>query len=145
MWAMLPVVTVRRLGLDASAFGILMGCIGGGAVAGAGLLPRLFTTDPAVLHEAAAAWPWFAAMQPVAGVVFALDGVLIGAGDARYMRNLTVVAALGGFLPAIWLTWWLRLGLGGIWAGLTLFVVIRLVALLARLRSGRWAVVGVVH
>ncbi|HWT23664.1 MAG TPA: MFS transporter [Solirubrobacteraceae bacterium] len=41
LWAMLPVVTVRRLDLDASAFGILMGCIGGGAVAGAAVLPRV--------------------------------------------------------------------------------------------------------
>jgi len=71
-------------------------------------------------------------------VVFALDGVLIGAGDLRYMRNLTIVATLGGFLPAIWLAYGLRLGLGGVWAGLTVFIVIRLVALLARVRSGRW-------
>src|SRR4051812_10459684 len=41
MWALLPVVTVSRLGLDASAFGILMGCAGAGAVAGAIVLPRL--------------------------------------------------------------------------------------------------------
>ena len=131
-----------RIALIGLVSGVVFGAVIG---AGAGLLPRLLTTDPAVLYQAAVAWPWFAAMQPVAGVVFALDGVLIGAGDARYMRNLTVVATLGGFLPAIWLTWWLRLGLGGIWAGLTLFVVIRLIALLARLRSGRWAVVGVAH
>jgi Na+-driven multidrug efflux pump len=82
-------------------------------------------------------------MQPLAGVVFALDGVLVGAGDVRYMRDLTIGAALGGFLPAIWLAYGLRLGLAGVWAGLTLFIVIRLVALLARMRSGRWAVVGV--
>jgi predicted MFS family arabinose efflux permease/quinol monooxygenase YgiN len=43
LWAMLPVVTVDRLGLDASAFGLLMACIGGGAVAGAAVLPRLQT------------------------------------------------------------------------------------------------------
>ena len=41
MWALLPVVTVRRLGLDASAFGILMACVGAGAVAAATVLPRL--------------------------------------------------------------------------------------------------------
>jgi MFS family permease/quinol monooxygenase YgiN len=41
MWALLPVVTVQRLGLDASAFGLLMACVGGGAVAGAAMLPRL--------------------------------------------------------------------------------------------------------
>ena len=81
-------------------------------------------------------------MQPLAGVVFALDGVLIGAGDVRYLRNLTIVAALGGFLPAIWLALRVRPGLGGVWAGLTLFIVLRLVGTAARLRSGRWAVVG---
>jgi Na+-driven multidrug efflux pump len=75
-------------------------------------------------------------------VVFALDGVLIGAGDVRYLRDLTIGSALGGFLPAIWLAYGLRLGLGGVWAGLTLFIVLRLVALLARLWTGRWAVVG---
>jgi Na+-driven multidrug efflux pump len=88
------------------------------------------------------AWPWFVAMQPLAGIVFALDGVLIGAGDVRYLRNLTFVATIGGFLPAIWAAYGFGLGLGGVWAGLTLFVVIRLVALLARLRSGAWAVPG---
>jgi Na+-driven multidrug efflux pump len=81
------------------------------------------------------AWPWFVAMQPLAGVVFALDGVLIGAGDVRYLRNLTIVAALGGFLPAIWLAHALDLGLGGIWAGLTLFITVRLVGMLAGTRN----------
>ena len=110
--------------------------------ASAGFLPRWFSTDPAVYEQAMVAWPWFVFMQPLAGVVFALDGVLIGAGDVRYMRNLTLVGALGGFLPAIWLAYAFDLGLGGVWAGLMLFVVIRLVALLLRLRSGRWAVTG---
>ena len=91
------------------------------------------------------AWPWFVAMQPVGGVVFALDGVLIGAGDLRFLRDLTIGAALGGFLPAIWLAYGLHLGLGGIWAGLTLFVLIRFVAMVARVRGGRWAVVGAVR
>jgi putative MATE family efflux protein len=112
---------------------------------GAPVLPRLFSSDPGVYAQAMRAWPWFAGMQPLAGVVFALDGVLIGAGDVRYMRNLTFVAALCGFLPAVWTAYLVRLGLAGVWAGLTLFVVIRLVALLTRLRSGHWAVVGVTH
>jgi Na+-driven multidrug efflux pump len=65
--------------------------------------------------------------------------VLIGAGDVRYLRDLTIVATLGGFLPAVWLAYALDLGLGGVWAGLTLFIVVRLIALLLRLRTGRWA------
>jgi putative MATE family efflux protein len=128
----------------------VLGGLGGAVCAamiasGAGVLPRLFSPDPQVHEQALLAWPWFAAMLPAAGVVFALDGVLIGAGDVRYLRNLTLVATLGGFLPAIWLAYVLQLGLGGIWAGLTLFVVIRLVAQAARMRSGRWVVLGAVR
>ncbi|HEX6686792.1 MAG TPA: MATE family efflux transporter [Candidatus Limnocylindrales bacterium] len=125
----------------------LIGAASGGALgvlilAGALVVPGWFTSDPAVHEQAMIAWPWFVAMTPLGGIVFALDGVLIGAGDVRYMRNLTLVAALGGFLPAVWAAHFLGLGLGGVWAGLLLFVVIRLAALLARLRTGRWAVVG---
>ncbi|RKN19824.1 MATE family efflux transporter [Micromonospora musae] len=132
----------RRIGLLGGACGVAFAVLIG---AGAGVVPALFSSDPLVREQAMVAWPWFVAMQPLAGVVFALDGVLIGAGDVAYLRNLTVVAALGGFLPAIWLAYGLDLGLGGIWAGLTLFVVLRLIALLLRLRSGRWAVVGAVR
>ncbi|MGK5738989.1 MATE family efflux transporter [Micromonospora sp. URMC 103] len=132
----------RRVALFGGACGVAFAVVIG---AGAGVVPSWFSSDPLVREQAMVAWPWFVAMQPLAGVVFALDGVLIGAGDVRYLRNLTVVAALGGFLPAIWLAHGLDLGLGGIWAGLTLFVVLRLVALLLRLRSGAWAVVGAVR
>ncbi|GAB4101964.1 MATE family efflux transporter [Micromonospora taraxaci] len=132
----------RRIGLLGGICGVGFALF---VAAGAGVVPTWFSSDPGVREQAMVAWPWFVVMLPLAGVVFALDGVLIGAGDVRYLRNLTIVAALGGFLPAIWLAYALDLGLGGIWAGLTVFVVIRLVALLLRLRNGRWAVVGAVR
>jgi putative MATE family efflux protein len=132
----------RRIGLLGGICGVGFALF---VAAGAGVVPTWFSSDPGVREQAMVAWPWFVVMLPLAGVVFALDGVLIGAGDVRYLRNLTIVAALGGFLPAIWLAYALDLGLGGIWAGLTLFVVIRLVALSLRLRNGRWAVVGAVR
>ncbi|MEV0004513.1 MATE family efflux transporter [Micromonospora sp. NPDC050980] len=125
-------------GLCGVAFAVLI-------AAGAAAVPSLFSSDPLVREQAMVAWPWLVALQPIGGVVFALDGVLIGAGDVRYLRNLTIVAAFGGFLPAIWLAYGLDLGLGGIWAGLTLFVVLRLIALLLRLRSGAWVVIGAVR
>ncbi|WP_174536237.1 MATE family efflux transporter [Micromonospora chalcea] len=125
-------------GLCGVAFAVLI-------AAGAGVVPSWFSSDPQVREQAMTAWPWFVALQPIGGVVFALDGVLIGAGDVRYLRNLTIVCAFGGFLPAIWLAYGLELGLGGIWAGLTLFVVLRLAGLLLRMRSGAWAVVGAVR
>ncbi|GIJ77085.1 putative efflux protein, MATE family [Micromonospora phaseoli] len=130
---------IGRLGaICGTAFAVL-------AAAGAGTVPTWFSSDVAVHEQALVAWPWFAAMLPLAGVVFALDGVLIGAGDIRYLRNLTVAGALGGFLPAIWLAHAFDLGLGGIWAGLLLFTVLRLVGVLLRLRTGGWAVTGAVR
>jgi len=132
----------RRIGFIGLVCGVAFAVV---IAAGAGVVPRLFSSDAAVLDQAGVAWPWFVAMQPVAGLVFALDGVLIGAGDVRYLRDLTVVAALGFFLPAIWTAYVLDWGLAGIWAGLTLFVVVRCVALLLRLRTGGWAVVGAVR
>ena len=129
----------RRIALAGLACGVAFAVV---IAAAAGILPRLFTSDAAVRDQAAIAWPWFVAMQPVAGLVFALDGVLIGAGDVRYLRDMTVVAALGFFLPTIWAAYVFDWGLAGIWAGLTLLVVVRCAAVLLRLRSGAWAVVG---
>jgi putative MATE family efflux protein len=112
------------------------------AAAGAGVVPGWFTGDRAVHEQAAIVWPWFVGMLPFAGVVYALDGVLIGAGDVGYLRTMTLAAALFGFLPAIWLAYALDWGLSGVWFGLALFTLIRLVFLLVRWRGARWAVLG---
>ena len=50
-----------------------------------GVLPGLFSNDPAVVERARAIWLLFAALMPLNGVVFALDGILIGAGDTRFL------------------------------------------------------------
>jgi Na+-driven multidrug efflux pump len=47
-----------------------------------------------------------------------------------------------GFLPMVWLAYGLDLGLGGVWAGLGMFILIRFVTTVWRWRSGRWAVLG---
>jgi Na+-driven multidrug efflux pump len=96
-----------------------------------------------VLAEIPHAWWLFVLMQPIAGVVFALDGVLLGAGDAAFLRTATVVSALVGFVPLVWLSLAFHWGLLGIWVGLSTFMVFRLVAVVLRTRSGRWAVTGV--
>jgi Na+-driven multidrug efflux pump len=112
------------------------------AAAGAGVVPGWFTADPEVHRQAAIVWPWFVGLMPFAGVVYALDGVLIGAGDVRFLRNVTLASALLGFLPAIWLAYGFDLGLGGVWAGLGLFTFVRFGAMVWRWRSARWAVLG---
>jgi len=135
----------RALARQVAGYGLVLGSAFGVLFAGlAGVLPRLFTTDPAVLAAIPAAWWFFAGMQPLTGTVFALDGVLLGAGDAAYLRTWTLVGAAAGFLPLIWASLAFDWGLVGIWSGLLLFVVLRLVAVLLRVRSGHWAVAGAV-
>lgn len=80
--------------------------------------------------------------MPFAGALFALDGVLMGAGDAAFMRTATVAGAVIGFLPLTWLSLAYGWGLAGIWAGLSVFIGVRLVFGIWRARSGRWAVPG---
>lgn len=109
------------------------------------VLPYAFTSDPGVLGEIPHAWWFFVVMQPVAGLVFALDGVLLGAGDAAFLRTATLVSAGIGFLPLIWISLGLGWGLTGIWTGLTVFMLLRLATVVWRWRSGRWAVVGAVR
>ncbi|HEY2704533.1 MAG TPA: MATE family efflux transporter [Candidatus Dormibacteraeota bacterium] len=107
-------------------------------VAGAGVIPRLFTPDPAVLGAVGGAWWFLALMQPAAAVVFVLDGVLIGAGDTAYLAAVTTAAGLAVYLPLALLAGAAGLGLGGIWFGLTCFVLARLAACLVRMRGTGW-------
>jgi putative MATE family efflux protein len=134
----------RELAAKVTRYGLVLG-VGFGVlfVALSGVLPPVFTPDPAVLAAVPVAWWFFAALQPVAGVVFAIDGVLLGAGDAAFLRTWTLTAAVVGFLPLIWASLAFGWGLAGIWSGLTAFMLVRLVAVGLRLRGGRWATTGV--
>jgi putative MATE family efflux protein len=109
------------------------------------VLPRVFTSDAAVLEQIPHAWWIFVALQPVAGVVFALDGVLLGAGDAAFLRTATVASAVLGFLPLIWASLLFDWGLLGIWCGLGAFMLARLAFVTLRARGDRWAVTGAVR
>jgi len=134
----------RALAARVTRYGLVLG-VGFGVLFAAlsGVLPPVFTPDAAVLAAVPIAWWFFAALQPVAGVVFAIDGVLLGAGDAAFLRTWTLLAAVVGFLPLIWASLAFGWGLAGIWSGLAAFMLVRLVAVLLRVRGGRWAVTGV--
>ncbi len=109
---------------------------------GASVFPSIFTDDRSVLDAIGVPWWFMVGQLPVAGIVFALDGVLLGAGDAKFMRNATLVSALVGFLPLIWLSLAFGWGLLGIWSGLSAFMVLRLVFVGWRAFSGHWLVPG---
>jgi putative MATE family efflux protein len=105
------------------------------------VLPRAFTGDARVLHEARALWPYLAAMQPLGGAVFALDGILIGASDTQYLM-WSMLAASAVFLTLAILALEHGWGIVGVWIALDVLIAARLVLLTARFRGRRWAVVG---
>jgi putative MATE family efflux protein len=109
---------------------------------GSDAIPRAFTGDDAVIDRAAALWPLFALLQPVGAAVFALDGILIGAEDTRFIKWSMVFAALGVFVPICLLALKLDWGVVGVWCGLNALMVARLATMGARFSRGRWALVG---
>jgi len=129
-----------------------------GLLAGAGLglvvaaiapvYARLFTSDPEVRSLLVATLLMVAVMQPLAGWVFVLDGVLIGAGDGRYLALASVLSVLA-FLPAAVAV--ARSGISGIaglvalWAAIGVWVLARLVTLTYRERTGAWLVTGAIR
>jgi putative MATE family efflux protein len=105
------------------------------------VLPQLFTDDAEVLALASFLLVWVAALQPVNAVAFVLDGVLIGAGDMRFLAEAMIVAA-AVFIPAALLVLALDAGIGWLWASLGLLMATRASTLLARFASDRWIVLG---
>jgi putative MATE family efflux protein len=136
----------RALAGQVTRYGLVLG-IGFGVLFATlhGVLPPVFTPDAAVLAAVPVAWWFFTAMQPIAGVVFAIDGVLLGAGDAAFLRTSTLAAAVLGFLPLTWASLAFGWGLAGIWSGLAAMMLIRFATVTVRVRRGHWAVTGAVH
>jgi MATE family, multidrug efflux pump len=107
----------------------------------AGVLPRAFTEDASVLDQTTLLWPLFALMQPFNGAVFALDGILIGASDGRFLAVSMVAAFLACtavLLAALEDDW----GIRGVWAALVVLILVRLTLMTTRFRRGRWLVTG---
>jgi putative MATE family efflux protein len=105
------------------------------------VLPRAFTSDGAVLERARAMWPLFCALWPPAAVVFALDGILIGAGDTRWLAG-AMVAAAAVFAPLALAALELGWGIVGVWVAVLALIGVRLGTLAGRFAGRRWALVG---
>ncbi|MFB6501520.1 MATE family efflux transporter [Streptomyces sp. NPDC002466] len=105
------------------------------------LFVPLFTSDRAVQDTLLPALLVVALSQPIAGVVFVLDGVLMGAGDGPYLAWAMLVT-LAIFAPVALLVPVIGGGLTALWWAMTLMMAIRLVTLWLRTRSGRWLVTG---
>ncbi|WP_282694992.1 MATE family efflux transporter [Streptomyces sp. CC208A] len=101
----------------------------------------LFTGDPAVQDTLLPALLVVALSQPVSGVVFVLDGVLMGAGDGPYLA-WAMLLTLAVFAPVALLVPALGGGLTALWWAMTLMMTVRMATLWFRMRSGRWIVTG---
>lgn len=118
------------------------------------LVGPLFTPDEAVQAAIAAGLLVVALGQPLSGFVFVVDGVLIGAGDGRWLARAMIVT-LVAYLPVVlavraagdWLlddgttrgqvdavTW--------LWIAFTLFMSVRAALMWARVRTDQWLVTG---
>jgi len=129
----------RRMIEWAVVAGALFGLV---VVALIDVLPRAFTSDEEVVDRAKEIWPLFALMQPANGAVFGLDGVLIGAGDTRFLMYGMLAAAVGVFVPIALLSLALGLGIVGVWVGVAALIGVRLATCAWRFPSRRWALVG---
>jgi putative MATE family efflux protein len=101
----------------------------------------LFTNDPAVKEVALPALIIVALSQPISGIVFVLDGVLMGAGDGPYLAWAMLIT-LAVFTPVALLVPVLGGGLTALWATMTLMMTVRMLTLWLRTRSGAWIVTG---
>ena len=102
-------------------------------------LIALFTSSAEIAGVLGGAIFLFLALsQPLNGVVFVLDGFLIGAHDTRFLMWAMLIGALGIFVPLAWISLQWELGLIGVWIGLTLLMLWRLATNLFRFLSGGW-------
>ena len=138
---------VRRVLGRTLAWGTLFGVVVGALVgAFSGVIGLVFTGEPAIAALVMPALIVLAVAQPLCGAVFVLDGVLIGAGDAKYLA-IAGVLNLVPFVPALALVAVLRpTGAAGLaWLAVTFFgvyMLARLATLGWRVRGATWLTAG---
>jgi putative MATE family efflux protein len=126
-------------------WGLVSGFVGGLALwALRDLYVPFFTTDPEVRRTLGAVLLVAAIWQPVNGVVFVLDGVLIGAGDGPYLAVAGVIA-LVLYTPLALAVLWFGGGVVALWWAFGGYMLLRLATLLARERRDEWLVTGAVR
>lgn len=139
------VAAARRTSARMTGWGLATGTVAGvGLLAVSPWLTMAFSPDPAVRSAAVGALVVAALVQPLSGVVFVLDGVLIGAGDGRYLA-WAGVATLLAYLPCALAVPPLGGGLVALWCAYGAWMLARAVTLVRRDRSGAWLVTGAVR
>jgi len=108
------------------------------------VIPDLFGVAPEVRGLLLAVLLVVIVQQPIAGVVFVLDGVLIGAGDQDYLA-LAGLVTLGVFAAAAAVIVASGGGLVALWVAYALWMLARFATLTIRARGSGWLVTGAVR
>ncbi len=104
-------------------------------------LSSAFTADPAVQSLVSDVLVIVAVTMPLNAVVFVLDGVLIGAGETRYLA-VAMLGAYAVYLPAALIVLTSGAGLVALWLALSWFMVARAIGMGVRYRTDAWLVTG---
>jgi MATE family multidrug resistance protein len=94
-------------------------------------LPRLFTADPAIIQRVKGLFPFLALMQPLNALVFVWDGIFMGAESFAYLA-LAMLASTFAAAIVLLLVVPLGWGLTGVWWGLIVLMLMRLLTLWGR-------------
>ena len=135
--AMGRAMTTRMIG-----WGVVCG-LGFGVVVAIGgqFVAALFTPDPEVQRLVARVLLVVAVVTPIAGIVYVLDGVLIGAGDGRYLALAGLISLLA-YVPLALTVRSLDAGLVWLWLAYGGFMLARMLTLVVRARGDRWIRTG---
>jgi Na+-driven multidrug efflux pump len=104
-------------------------------------IPDLFTNDAAVIDATFALVLLLGLMQPIAGAVFALDGILIGAGDMRFLAR-AMVANSAMFVGGVAIVNAIDGGVTALWVAIVAFIAVRAVTLGWRILGDDWLTTG---
>jgi putative MATE family efflux protein len=104
-------------------------------------LAHLFTADAAVASTAGSLLIWVAALQPLSGAAFTLDGILIGASDTRFLAG-AMAASSAAFIVLSYVALTYDLGTAGLAVAATVWMVARTATTGVRWWRGRWMLAG---
>ncbi|MDP6894567.1 MAG: MATE family efflux transporter [Acidimicrobiales bacterium] len=132
----------RQMGRRAIIWSTGLGCFIGSILAIFHLsFAEIFSEDTAVVELAGFLLLHVAAMAPLSGVAFALDGILIGAGDQRFLAKAMSFSAVIS-VPLMLLSLAFGLGIGWIWGSIWILMLTRSTTLYIRFRSDKWQKLG---
>jgi len=127
---------VRGIARRLIRFGLLAG-VGIGIVLAAlsPVLGAIFTSDPEVRAQLVPVILTLAIALPLSGFVFVLDGVLIGAGDGRYLAIAGILTVVG-YLPLLWFG---QSSFSALWVAFCVgYIGLRALTLGLRVRGEAW-------